>query len=293
MGAAMRRRVSRRSHIGWSGMHDVETMLRRIGFDRAQRGRDHARRQPSRWTRRLAAVVLAAWLLPAGAQSIRVVTEEYPPYNFTKDGVVSGVSTAVVRAVLAEAGLDAQIQLMPWARAYELALHTENVLIYSIARSPAREDLFKWVAQVAPSAWFLYSYRGREVPLKTLEDAKRYRIATVYQDVSEQFLLGNGFDREHSIQSSNRYAYNYEKLKQGRVDLWIVNGVVADHLVREAGDDPDTQLKAELKLDEIASNGLYMAFSLATPDAVVERCRQAFERLRRAGRLPGQKSGGS
>lgn len=254
-----------------------------------------SRRAAGAWRRACRIALLALCLLPAFAsgQSIRVVTEEYPPYNYAKDGDVQGVSTAVVRAVLAEAGIEAPIQLMPWARAYDLALHSENVLIYSITRTPAREDLFKWIGQVAPSAWFLYALRGRETPLKTLEDAKAYRIATVYQDVGEQFLLERGFDPKLNLQSSNRYAHNYEKLKLGRVDLWIANGVVAAYLVREAGDDPAQQLKAALQLHELGGEGLYMAFSHTTSDAVVERFRRAFEALRRDGRLARLGVGGS
>lgn len=254
-----------------------------------------SRRATGAWRRACRIALLALCLLPAFAsgQSIRVVTEEYPPYNYAKDGDVQGVSTAVVRAVLAEAGIEAPIQLMPWARAYDLALHSENVLIYSITRTPAREDLFKWIGQVAPSAWFLYALRGREIPLKTLEDAKAYRIATVYQDVGEQFLLERGFDSKLNLQSSNRYAHNYEKLKLGRVDLWITNGVVAAYLVREAGDDPAQQLKAALQLHELGGEGLYMAFSHTTSDAVVERFRRAFEALRRDGRLARLGAGGS
>lgn len=246
-----------------------------------------SRRAAGAWRRTCRIALLALCLLPAFAsgQSIRVVTEEFPPYNFARDGEVRGLSTAVVRAVLAEAGLEASIQLMPWARAYDLALHTENVLIYSITRTPAREALFKWVGQVAPSTWFLYSLRGHELGLKTLDDARPYRIATVYQDVGEQFLLEHGFDPQRNLQSSNRYAHNYEKLKLGRVDLWIANAAMVDYLLREVGEDPARQLTVELPLHELGDKGLYMAFSRATPDALVERCREAFERLRRDGRL--------
>ena len=57
--------------------------------------------------------------------------------------------------------------------------------------------------------------------------------------------------------------------------------------------DPAQQLVPELALDEMGDDGLFMAFSLKTPDALVERCRAAFERLRRAGRLPRPGSGQS
>jgi len=235
--------------------------------------------------RAIALLALMLWLQACAlAASLRVVTEDYPPYSYLEGDRVSGYSTAVVRAVLAEAGLEADIQLMPWARAYDLALHGDQVLIYSIARTPAREDKFKWVGQVAPSEWSLYSLRGHELGLKTLDDARKYRIATVFQDVGEQFLIEHGFEPQHHLQSSNKYEHNYEKLKLGRVDLWIANGFVAEYLVRRAGDDP-ANLHAELRLQELGGDGLYMAFSLDTPDALVERCRRALEAVRSDGRL--------
>ena len=77
--------------------------------DRAREGRDHTRPTRTWWP-----VCWPRWVAGrdvAGQRAVdsRVVTEDYPPYNFGKRGR-GGVSTAVVRAVLAEAGLDAQIQ---------------------------------------------------------------------------------------------------------------------------------------------------------------------------------------
>ncbi len=238
------------------------------------------------WAARAIALLALAvgWPACVLAAPLRVVTEDYPPYSYLEAGRVGGYSTAVVRAVLAEAGLQADIQLMPWARAYDLALHDERVLIYSIARTPAREDKFKWVGQVAPSDWSLYSLRGHELGLKSLDDARRYSIATVFQDVGEQFLIEHGFDPQRNLQSSNKYEHNYEKLKLGRVDLWISNDFVAEYLARRAGDDP-ASLHAELRLQELGGDGLYMAFSRNTPDELVERCRRALEAVRADGRL--------
>ena len=34
------------------------------------------------------------------AQNFRVVTENFPPYNYTKNGVVEGFSSSIVKAVL-------------------------------------------------------------------------------------------------------------------------------------------------------------------------------------------------
>lgn len=225
---------------------------------------------------------VAAAALAAG--ELRVVTEELPPYNMTQGGQVTGMSTEVVQAVMKEAGLQAPIHAMPWARAYDIALNEENVLIYSIARTPQREKLFKWVGVVAPTHWYLYARADRIGPLRQLDDARRYQIATVNEDAGEQYLLGHGFLVGKNLQSSSRYELNYEKLKAGRVDLWIANELNAIYLSRQAGDDPAKVLQRVLDLPDLAADGgLHMAFSLKTPDATVERFRKALDTLRRNG----------
>lgn len=211
---------------------------------------------------------------------LQVVTEELPPYNMTVDGRLTGMSTEVVEAALKEAGLSAPIQSMPWARAYDLALHDDNVLIYSMARIPERESLFQWVGAIAPTQWYVYSYPERPIPIERLEDAKAYQNGVVKQDVGELYLLARGFRNGINLQSSNRRELNYEKLKSGHIDLWIANDLNAIYLARQAGDDPAKTLVRALALPDLGGDaGLYMAFSLKTPAPVVARLREALQRL--------------
>ncbi len=236
--------------------------------------------------RRLMAAVLASCAWPVGAaEPLRIVTEELPPYNMTRDGRLTGMSTEVVQAVLETVGLQADIQSMPWARAYDIALNDENVLIYSIARTAEREQLFKWVGVIAPMRWYLYARPDSGLRLANLEQARHYQIATVAQDAGEQYLLARGFKIGRNLQSNNKYAYNYEKLKLGRVDLWISIELNALYLIRRAGEDPVKAVEPVLSLPDLGSGGgLNMAFSRQTPDALVERFRQGLERIRRDGR---------
>lgn len=233
----------------------------------------------------LAAAASLLCVPPVTAEpALRVVTEEFPPYNLTDaGGRVTGFSTEVVQAVLKELGVVAEIQSMPWARAYDLALNDANVLIYSITRTAARDALFQWVGRVAPSDWFLFALAGRDVPLSTLAEAMKYQIATVNQDAGEQYLLQHGFVLGRNLQSSNRYELNLQKLMRGRVDLWIANDLVARHLVRQGGADPDRLLERALALPDLGSEGLHMAFSRRTPAATVERFRRALELVKRNG----------
>ena len=229
--------------------------------------------------------VLSCAVLSAHADSpLRVVTEEAPPYNMTVDGKITGLSTDVVRAVLDEVGMQAPIQSMPWARAYDIALNAENVLIYSITRTPQREKLFKWVGAVASTGWYMYARADRNIQLQDLDDARKYQIATVSEDAGEQYLLAKGFSIGKNLQSSGKYDVGYKKLKLGRVDLLILDELGAYHMVRQAGDDPHKTLVRALSLPDLSRDGeIGMAFSLKTPDVLVERFRRALEKIKKNG----------
>ncbi|WP_374676196.1 substrate-binding periplasmic protein [Ideonella sp.] len=239
------------------------------------------------WIAGLAACVLGASLstpAQAATPALQVVTEELPPYNMTRDGRLTGMSTEVVQAVLKDAGIEAPFQSLPWARAYEMAQSGENVLIYSIARTPQREKLFKWVGAIAPTQWALYARADRGIVLHTLDDARGYQIATVNEDVGEQYLVQKGFVIGRQLQSSNRYEFNHEKLLLGRVDLWISNELNAAWHIRQAGGRPGTAIVKVLDLPDVGSSGgVYMALSVRTSDAVLERLRRSLEHIRRNG----------
>ena len=229
--------------------------------------------------------VAVGWSSVVAAEApLRIVTEELPPYNMTRDGKVTGMSTEVLQAVLEEAGVQAPIQVMPWARAYELALNESNVLIYSIARTSAREALFQWVGGIAPTNWYIYSLAERPVKLDSLADAHGHQIATVNRDVGEQFLVSKGFRIGEELQSSNKYEHNYRKLKVDHVELWISNELNALYLTRQNGEDPSKVLIRSLPLPELNDGMvLSMAFSRKTPVETVDRFRAALETIRRNG----------
>ncbi|NUT87648.1 transporter substrate-binding domain-containing protein [Pseudomonas corrugata] len=216
--------------------------------------------------------------------ALRIVTEELPPYNMTQDGRMTGMSTEVVQAVLKEIGMQAPIQSMPWARAYQLALDDSNVLIYSIARTPERESLFQWVGAIAPTHWYLYSLADRPVKLNSLDEARAYQIATVNQDVGEQYLISKGFRVGEQLQSSTKYEHNYRKLKVDHVEMWISNELNAQYLVRQNGEDPAKVLVRSLPISDLSSDeALSMAFSRNTPVETVEKFRAGLETIRRNG----------
>lgn len=215
---------------------------------------------------------------------LQIVTEEAPPYNFSdKDGRPTGMCTELVQEVLSLLQQPAEISVLPWARAYEMARLGENVLIYSIARTAQRDSLFKWAGVLTQVEYSLYALASRGLRLASLSDAMRWQTATVNADVGEQYLEAHGFAKGRQLQSSARNQFNFEKLKMGRVDLWITTDLIAQQLASQAGDDGTRLLVKALPLPELQVD-YYMAFGPATAEPQVERFRKALETLKKNGR---------
>ncbi len=215
----------------------------------------------------------------AGASEIRIVTEDFPPYNYPKDGKITGVSTEAVRAVLKEAGTDAEIEVYPWARAYKTALNEKNVLIYSIGRTKERENLFKWVGIVAPCDIYLFKLKERkDITADSLDTARPYAVGILRQDMCLDYLKSKGFD---NIAVSDTDEDSIKILVRKRVDLIPFAELSFVFSVRKLGYDPSDFEKVCFIKD--LSEGLCMAFSKETPDPLVERFRNALDKIKADG----------
>lgn len=217
---------------------------------------------------------------PADASEIKIVTEEFPPYNYVENGKISGMSSDLVRAVLEEVGTDAEIEVYPWARAYRTALNEKNVLIYSIGKTKERESLFKWVGMVAPCDIYLFKLKERkEITADSPESANRYVVGVLRQDMCLDYLKSKGFEK---ITVSNSDEDSIRLLIRKRADLIPFAELSFVFRVRKLGYDPSDFEKTCFIKD--LSEGLYMAFSKETPDPLVEKFRTALDKLKADGR---------
>jgi polar amino acid transport system substrate-binding protein len=135
----------------------------------------------------------------------------------------------------------------------------------------------------SPVRYYLFALASRnDIQVTTLEDAKQYKIGTVRDDIIEQFLKGSGFQIRSHFEPNSSYEANLKKLINGRVDLWGVVDLTAHYLVR-SNHYPDNTIKEVYCLKEISKEGAYMAFSLNTPDALVDQFRAALEKIKQDG----------
>lgn len=226
----------------------------------------------------LFALILSFKVIAQDFSGLRVVTEDLPPYNYKEGDEVVGTSTEVIKKILKELKLDVKIEVMPWTRAYNLAQNEPNVLLYSMGRNEKREKIFKWVGQIATNKFGLFAKKGNDIKIESLEDAKKYTICDQKDGFREQYLIAQGFERDKNIKSVTNPEQCLKMLLSGRIDLWSGNETHGFYILEKMGKSKDDAVMA-FELTGLPSGGYFTAFGLKTSDEVVEKFREALEKV--------------
>jgi ABC-type amino acid transport substrate-binding protein len=232
----------------------------------------------------LAILLTAAMLLIgcniAGTQpptsGLRIITEVYPPYNFVdKNNNVTGQSTEIVQAILEKTGMQANIEVMPLSQGLTLAEKGPVVVIYSLNRTPQRENLFKWVGPIGYYEQAFYAKKGSTVVVSQLEDAKKVNKIGVYKgDAGAQFLASQGFT---NLDESMTDTEALKKLMDGKVQLWLGNKDGLAITAAQAGVNPDDLV---MMPTVVIRADLYIAFSKDISDGTVKAWQGALDALK-------------
>jgi polar amino acid transport system substrate-binding protein len=211
---------------------------------------------------RHACVLLLAGLcsVAGAADKLTITTELAPPTSMLE--------------MLTRVGVDFEISMLPWKRAYSAALTNPSTCVYSTTRTPEREHLFKWVGPTDEGDWVLMGVAGRKYNLRTLEDARNLRIGTQFGDARNDYLRAHGFETD----AAHTDTINPQKLLLGRIDLWAASmrrGTTALAARGLAG-----KIVPVLVFNHIQ---VYLACNVSVPDALIERMNATLEAMARDG----------
>jgi polar amino acid transport system substrate-binding protein len=221
----------------------------------------------------LVASVLIFSVQPLLSAELTILTENMPPLNYLKDGVLVGPSVEIVKEIQKRVGSHEQIKVFPWARAYEMALENENVVLFGMTHTKDREDKFKWIGPLATKRDILVAKKASGIVINSLEDAKKVkRIGTLRDDTRERLLKSYGFTNLESVSDEQK---NAKKLAAGRIDLWTYKKPGLKTVCELAGVDCN-EFEEVFHLRKI---NLSIAFSKKTSDSIVEKWRNAFNEM--------------
>jgi polar amino acid transport system substrate-binding protein len=217
----------------------------------------------------------------ASAADLTIYAEENPPFNMVKDGQAQGAATDLFLAVAQKAGLAidrAKIQTVPWARGYDAVQKEANTVLFPVARTEAREGLFKWVGPVYKVKIGLIAQKAKGYKIPDAASAAKLKIGTVRDGAPEQAVIAAGVPAD-TLDRGNDLVSNLKKLQAGRIDLLAFNAVAAAYNMPTLGMN-FADYEVVFTLSEPT---LFFAVSKETSDETVKSLQSALDSLKADG----------
>ncbi len=213
---------------------------------------------------------------------LQIYTELYEPNSYidSDTGAVTGYVTKLVREVLAEANINYTINIVPWVRAVQALDSTPNVMVYSMARTPERENKYHWIGKTLPLEFYLYGQkRDLDQLPRTFSDAANARIAVVRADVVADYLESRQFENLIYVRTPSLYL---NMLERNRIDLFPFTELEVGFFARENGID-ENSLVGVAKLEEV-SKDQFIVLSKDTDISILRRLEDAYKQVLNSGK---------
>ncbi|WP_231117192.1 substrate-binding periplasmic protein [Pseudodesulfovibrio alkaliphilus] len=188
------------------------------------------------------------------ADEVRLVYEDFPPFEYQQEGEARGDSVVLIRRVCAELGLVPVFMNRPWARAVDDVRSGHADGIFSLFRSAEREKWLHFAEQpLAYEDTVVFVARGDLQP-GSLEDLAGLRVGVVRG-------YHYGPDVSTRLPESPMLFKDVEALLamlcEGRIDAALATRRSGEHVLERLGGCAD---RARVVL-ELARMPLHIAFS--------------------------------
>lgn len=208
---------------------------------------------------------------------IQPLTETWVPYQIeSKDGL-KGISVDLVREIQKRVGNTKKIKVFPWSRGYNLTLKKKGYALFLTTRSKKRESLFKWVGPISSMRLVFFKNAKRtDLNIESLEDAKKVSsIAIAADTIAHEKLTDFGFKNLHINKLAN---YSLKKIQENKADLYPTEYYSFLYKLK-AENLQGTVIPVKMK-EPIYESMLYIAFSKATPDDVINKWQKALDNMK-------------
>jgi polar amino acid transport system substrate-binding protein len=225
-------------------------------------------------------LLLIFFSLQSHANQLRFVAEDLPPFHFfDADKRPTGALVEIIETLMLRTKLSGSIELIPFARSYDLALKEQNTFMFSLMKSADREDQFQWVGQIYKSKAFLVGLRNRlNIDISNLEEAKSLVVGTIRGYHAEKYLQEKGFSTQNNLHLSVNYKHMWSMLFTNRIDYILTNFIAIDREMKSIGFNK-SDIKSYVELHDFPGD-LFIATGLSTTNKTVVVLSAALQKIK-------------
>jgi len=156
----------------------------------------------------------------AAEKKMLLITEEWPPYNYSEAGELKGFSVEIVQSIINIIDKNHEIKILPSMRTTRIINTRPHTMMFSMFRTTERESSYKWIGPLGDGTLFFYKRRDNKLAIRSMEDLKNVpRIGTRHNGVMPRLLSAQGFKNLDRTATSSLQVY--KKLLAGRSDIAI------------------------------------------------------------------------
>jgi len=214
--------------------------------------------------------------------TLRIVANEHPLLQYEKEGKIKGPSALILKSMLNKANISANVEFMPWPRAYDIAEKRPNTIILSMIRTPEREEKFHWLGIVSKLARVFISLKGNaDSNIISESYAKNKLVAVTRNSNSYNELIARGFSESKNLYVVASAHDAFKLLISGRVDL-VYNdpNAVREYLLSE-------NIKQQIHFSTISPvnrRDSYIAMNINSNNDLVEKLKLAMSEFQKTKR---------
>ena len=202
------------------------------------------------------------------AEPLHFITEEYAPFNFLKDGKITGITVDQVTAIAEAAGIDYTMEIMPWARAFAMVRSRSMHCIFTAGYNRERARQFAWITPTLKDEMVLLKRKDGSKGPASMKEALGMKVGSQRGDFAVEVLEGLGFT---NIDLAADIDLSVRKLVSGRIDLMPTSIKTYESLVRR-GEPVEKAMAMSGQIFGIACNK-------QTPPALIARLQAELNKL--------------
>lgn len=227
-------------------------------------------------------ILMLALALPLCGGDLTILSECNPPFSFQADQPRRGIAIDLLQEMFLLAGRDESIEsiaFIPWARAYKSVQEESDTMLFPMARTEQRENLFQWVGPIYRMQIGLIAKKSSHIAIEDINDLDAYNVGTVRDGAPEQLLLDAGANMD-SLERVKSIDQNLRMLVMERVDMIAYNIPSTLYNLKQMGEDP-SDYEAVFIIREVE---LHYALNKNTQDRVIQELQFALDALVESGR---------
>jgi len=222
----------------------------------------------------LCGLVLSVAVL-ADERTIRVVTSEYPPYEYLRDGQLVGTDTRLVRRVLSEMGDEASFQVLPWARAEHMVRAGTADMLYSLTFSETRNQYYHFTNPISTAQDVFFKHKSQPLQWQSFDDLEGLGLGlTAEYSYAPEFMdwLQEGKARITRLSQEQPELTGLRMVALGRIDLFICERSVCEYFLKQK----ESEFPELAEVEPVAGNvgperGFRAGFSRKLPEGKLLR----------------------